>query len=146
MIWHQQFVQLKPRRRGFHLITEELLAPLQAVLGEMDVGMAQFFIQHTSASLALNENADPSVRVDMEAFFNRLVPDETVYFTHTYEGRDDMPAHLKQVLIGPSVLVPVNQGALQLGTWQGIYLCEHRISGGSRHVVVTLWGRAILQN
>ena len=104
--------------------------------------MAHFFIQHTSASLALNENADPSVRQDMESFFNRLVPENSSYFTHTCEGPDDMPAHLKQVMIGPSVLVPIHKGALALGTWQGLYLCEHRDEGGCRRVVATLWGTA----
>lgn len=139
-MWFQSIVTLKPRRRGFHLVTDDLLAPLRAPLATMSVGMAQFFIQHTSASLALNENADPSVRDDMEAFFNRLIPGNTPYFTHTYEGDDDMPAHLKQVIIGPSVLLPVSNGALALGTWQGLYLCEHRDHGGSRRVVITLWG------
>lgn len=141
-MWFQTIVTLKGRRRGFHLVTDELLSPVRAALSGMTVGMAQFFIQHTSASLALNENADPSVRDDMETFFNRLIPGNTPYFTHTYEGDDDMPAHLKQVLIGPSVLVPVNNGALALGTWQGLYLCEHRDQGGSRRVMVTLWGEA----
>lgn len=141
-MWFQTIVTLNPRRRGFHLVTDELLAPLRPSLRGFSVGMAQFFIQHTSASLALNENADPSVRDDMEAFFTRLVPGNTPYFTHTYEGDDDMPAHLKQVIIGPSVLVPINNGALALGTWQGLYLCEHRDHGGSRRVVATLWGEA----
>lgn len=141
-MWFQTIVTLRARRRGFHLVTEELLVPMHDALVGMSVGMAQFFIQHTSASLALNENADPSVRADMEAFFNRLVPGNTPYFTHTYEGDDDMPAHLKQVIIGPSVLVPVHKGALALGTWQGIYLCEHRDHGGDRRVIITLWGES----
>lgn len=141
-MWFQTTVSLKPRHRGFHLVTDELLAPLRTPLRGFAVGMAQFFIQHTSASLALNENADPSVRADMEAFFNRLIPGNTPYFTHTYEGDDDMPAHLKQVLIGPSVLVPINNGVLALGAWQGLYLCEHRDHGGSRSVVITAWGDA----
>jgi secondary thiamine-phosphate synthase enzyme len=139
-MWHQLTITLKPRRRGFHLVTEELVAPVKGVLAGFSVGMAQFFIQHTSASLSLNENADPSVRTDMEAFFNRLIPGNTPYFTHTYEGDDDMPAHLKQVIIGPSVLVPIHHGALALGTWQGLYLCEHRDQGGPRQIVITLWG------
>lgn len=141
-MWFQTIVTLKARRRGFHLVTDELLAPARASLAGVSVGMAQFFIQHTSASLALNENADPSVRDDMEAFFTQLIPGNTPYFTHTYEGDDDMPAHLKQVLIGPSVLVPIHKGQLALGTWQGIYLCEHRDQGGSRRVVITLWGES----
>lgn len=141
-MWFQTIVTLKPRRRGFHLVTDELLAPARTALSGVSMGMAQFFIQHTSASLALNENADPSVRTDMEAFFNHLIPGNTPYFTHTYEGDDDMPAHLKQVLIGPSVLVPIHKGQLALGTWQGIYLCEHRDQGGSRRVVITLWGES----
>lgn len=139
-MWFQTIVTLRPRSRGFHLVTDELVQPLATTLRSMHVGMVQFFIQHTSASLSLNENADPSVRVDMEAFFNHLVPGNTPYFTHTYEGDDDMPAHLKQVMIGASIMVPVQKGALALGVWQGLYLCEHRDHGGPRRVVITAFG------
>lgn len=109
-------------------------------LGRLRVGMANVFIQHTSASLALNENADPTVRADMEAYFTRLAPENAPYFQHRLEGPDDMPAHLKAVLLGSSLTIPVADGHLALGVWQGIYLCEHRDRGGPRRLVVTLWG------
>lgn len=139
MGWIQKELRLQSQDRGFHLVTNELVAQLPE-LGDFRVGVAHFFIQHTSASLALNENAEPEVRTDMEAHFNRLVPENQPYYTHNYEGPDDMPAHLKAVLIGPSVTVPITNGRLNLGTWQGIYLCEHRNRGGARRVVVTLHG------
>ncbi len=139
MGWIQKELRLQARNRGFHLVTNELVAQLPE-LGEFRVGLAHFFIQHTSASLALNENAEPEVRTDMEAHFNQLVPENQPYYTHNYEGPDDMPAHLKAVLIGPSITVPITNGLLNLGTWQGIYLCEHRNRGGARRVVVTLHG------
>lgn len=122
-------------------MTDEILAQLPELRG-LRVGLAHLFIQHTSASLTVNENADPSVRSDMEAHFNRQVPDGAPYFTHTLEGADDMPAHLKATTIGAGLTIPVADGRLALGTWQGIYLCEHRDRGGSRRVVVTLHGEA----
>jgi secondary thiamine-phosphate synthase enzyme len=139
MGWIQKELRLQPRNRGFHLVTNEFIAQLPE-LDDFQVGLAHFFIQHTSAALALNENAEPEVRTDMEAHFNQLVPENQPYYTHNYEGPDDMPAHLKAVLIGPSITVPITNGRLSLGTWQGIYLCEHRNRGGARRVVVTLHG------
>jgi secondary thiamine-phosphate synthase enzyme len=139
MQWHQTEVRLKPRGRGFHLITSELLAAVPE-LGEIQVGLAHFFIQHTSASLAINENADPDVRGDLERWFSRAVPERAPYFEHTTEGDDDMPAHVKATVIGASVTVPIRRGRLALGTWQGIYLGEHRDAGGARTVVITLMG------
>ncbi|MCA9743829.1 MAG: YjbQ family protein [Deferribacteres bacterium] len=139
MNWIQKKVVLRPKPRGFHLVTGELLEHLPE-LHSLRVGLAHFFIQHTSASLSLNENADPSVRTDMEAHFNKIVPENAPYFEHIYEGADDMPAHIKAVMIGPSLSLPITDGRLNLGTWQGIYLCEHRNRGGARKVVVTIWG------
>ena len=139
MPWTQRTITLRPRQRGFHLVTREIMAQMPE-LAQYRVGLAHVFIQHTSASLAVNENADPEVRVDMESYFNRLAPENAPYFTHTYEGADDMPAHLKAALLGASVTVPIRDGRLHLGTWQGIYLCEHRNRGGSRRLVVTLCG------
>ena len=139
MNWIQKKVVLRPKPRGFHLVTGELLEHLPE-LHSLRVGLAHFFIQHTSASLSLNENADPSVRTDMEAHFNKIVPENAPYFEHIYEGADDMPAHIKAVMIGPSLSLPITDGRLNLGTWQGIYLCEHRNRGGARKVVVTMWG------
>lgn len=138
-MWHQKEISLKPRARGFHLVTEELLRELPA-LRDFKVGMMNIFILHTSASLTLNENADPSVRLDFESFFNHAVPDGTPYFRHQDEGPDDMPSHLKASILGSSLNIPVTNGRPRLGTWQGIYLCEHRDNGGSRRVVVTLQG------
>jgi secondary thiamine-phosphate synthase enzyme len=138
-MWWQKQIYLTARARGFHLVTEEIVRQLPE-LKEYSVGLAHFFIRHTSASLTLNENADPSVRVDMAAYFDRLAPENQGYFTHTLEGPDDMPAHLKTVLTGCELTVPVAQGRLLLGTWQGIYLCEHRDCGGKRSIVVTLNG------
>ena len=138
-MWVQREITLEPRPRGFHLVTREVE---QAVpeLRELRVGMALLFIQHTSASLTLNENASPDVRRDFAAWFDRAVPDGADYFAHTLEGPDDMPAHVKASLTGSSLTLPVRDGALALGTWQGIYLCEHRDSGGARSVIVTAWG------
>ncbi len=138
-MWLQKEIQLKPRARGFHLITEEVLHELPE-LCDLKVGMLNVFILHTSASLTLNENADPAVRQDFESFFNHAVPDDTPYFSHQDEGPDDMPAHLKSSLLGCSLNIPISNGQLRLGTWQGIYLCEHRDNGGSRRLVVTLQG------
>ena len=136
--WTQKIVKLRPRSRGFHLITHEIVDALQD-LDRFDVGQLHVFIQHTSASLTINENADPDVRIDMETAANQLCP-ESSPFIHTCEGPDDMPAHVKSSLFGASVLVPVRNGRLALGTWQGIYLCEHRDHGGSRNIVLTLQG------
>jgi secondary thiamine-phosphate synthase enzyme len=139
MRWHQTEVRLKPRPRGFHLVTSEIVSALPE-LRQLRVGLAHLFIQHTSASLAVNENADPDVRGDMERWFDRAVPENAPYFEHTTEGSDDMPAHIKATLVGASVTIPIRQGRLALGTWQGIYLGEHRDSGGARTIVVTLTG------
>jgi secondary thiamine-phosphate synthase enzyme len=137
--WHQTEIRLKPRPRGFHLITSELVAALPELV-RFKIGLAHFFIQHTSASLAVNENADPDVRGDLTRWFDRAVPENAPYFEHTAEGPDDMPAHVKATLLGASVTVPIRNGRLALGTWQGIYLGEHRDHGGARTVVVTLQG------
>jgi secondary thiamine-phosphate synthase enzyme len=138
-MWIQREIELDARPRGFHLVTREILAALPE-LGDVDVGLLHLLIQHTSASLALNENASPDVRRDFESYFNAAVPEDAPYWTHTLEGADDMPAHIKASLLGPSLTLPVARGRLALGTWQGIYLCEHRDRGGSRSVVATLWG------
>ena len=139
MIWVQRRITLAPRPRGFHLITRELVEALPELDG-FEVGVLHLLIQHTSASLALNENASPDVRRDFETWFNQAVPERATYWTHTLEGDEDMPAHVKAALLGPSLTLPVSQGRLALGTWQGVYLCEHRNRGGSRHVVATAWG------
>ena len=139
MAWHQVEIRLKARARGFHLVTSELVAALPQ-LARLRVGVAHIFIQHTSASLTINENADPDVRADMDRWFDRAVPENAPYFEHTAEGPDDMPAHLKASLLGSSVSVPIRDGRLALGTWQGVYLGEHRDHGGSRTLVVTLSG------
>ncbi|MFM5425626.1 secondary thiamine-phosphate synthase enzyme YjbQ [Aeromonas veronii] len=138
-MWQQCLLTLKPRSRGFHLVTDELVAKLP-MLADYRVGMAHLLLQHTSASLTLNENCDPSVRSDMEAHLHRLVPEDAPYYRHTYEGPDDMPAHIKSSLLGVSLQLPVRDGQLALGTWQGIWLGEHRIDGGARKVLVTLLG------
>lgn len=129
-------IQLAPVSRGFHLITHKIL---QQIPNLPEVGLFNLFIQHTSAGLTINENADPSVRVDFESVFNRLMPENEPYLTHTMEGSDDMPAHIKAALVGSSVTIPITNGRLNLGTWQGIYLCEFRNHGGSRKVVVTIY-------
>jgi secondary thiamine-phosphate synthase enzyme len=139
MLWHQAQIRLKPRPRGFHLVTGELLAALPELAG-FKVGLANFFIQHTSASLAINENADPDVRADLDRWMDRAVPEGAPYFEHTAEGADDMPAHVKATLVGASVTIPIRGGRLALGTWQGIYLGEHRDRGGARTVIATLSG------
>ncbi|MCC6075775.1 secondary thiamine-phosphate synthase enzyme YjbQ [Pseudomonas sp. GCM10022188] len=138
-MWHQYHFQLKPRRRGFHLVTEEILSHCLAI-GTIRVGLMHVFIQHTSASLTINENADPTVRSDFEAWFNRAVREDESYYRHTEEGSDDLPAHIKTSLLGNSVSVPISNGRPNLGTWQGIYLGEHRDHGGARTLVVTLQG------
>lgn len=140
-MWIQREITLEPRRRGFHLITREVLEALPELEG-MQAGLLHLLIQHTSASLALNENASPDVRRDFEAWSNEVVPEGARYWTHTLEGSDDMPAHIKASLFGPSLTLPLSSGRLVLGTWQGIYLCEHRDRGGPRSVMATAWGEA----
>ena len=139
-MWFQTEFSLVARRRGFHLVTREVLAELPE-LADITVGLLHLFIQHTSASLTLNENADPDVRVDMETFFNSIAPEVGLPLVHTIEGPDDMPAHVKSSLLGASVSIPIRDGKLALGTWQGIYLCEHRNRGGSRRLVATIQGQ-----
>jgi secondary thiamine-phosphate synthase enzyme len=139
MKWFQKKLRLRPRARGFHLITREILEQLPEVR-DIRIGLLHVFIQHTSASLTINENASPDVRADMEAHLNKIVPENAPYFRHTLEGPDDMPAHIKASLFGNSLTIPISDGRLNLGTWQGIYLGEHRDDGGIRSVVVTLWG------
>ncbi|MFJ5390574.1 secondary thiamine-phosphate synthase enzyme YjbQ [Pectobacterium sp. CHL-2024] len=138
-MWMQYEIRLKSKARGFHLVTDEILAQVTG-LRQINVGLMQVFIKHTSAALTINENTDPTVRQDFESFFNRLVPEDEPYYRHTYEGSDDMPAHLKGSLLGNSLTIPITNGRLNIGTWQGIYLCEHRNHGGSRSLVVTLNG------
>lgn len=134
----QRQIALTPRRRGFHLVTDEVLRAMPE-LGEFRVGLLHVFIQHTSASLTINENADADVRADLESSLNALAPEDFPH-VHTIEGPDDMPAHVKASLMGSSVSIPIADGRLALGTWQGIYLCEHRNRAGSRSLIVTLWG------
>jgi secondary thiamine-phosphate synthase enzyme len=138
-MWVQREITLEPRPRGFHLVTREIVETLPE-LAELHIGLLHLLIQHTSASLALNENASPEVRRDFEAWSNDAVPERAPYWVHTLEGPDDMPAHIKAALFGPSLTLPVSGGRLAFGTWQGIYLCEHRNRGGARSVVATAWG------
>jgi secondary thiamine-phosphate synthase enzyme len=139
MIWAQEEIALDPHPRGFHLITRDVVRAIPD-LGRIGVGILHLLIQHTSASLALNENASPDVRRDFEAWADDVVPERASYWTHTLEGPDDMPAHVKAALFGPTLTLPVSDGRLALGTWQGIYLCEHRDRGTGRSIVATLWG------
>src|ERR1700748_71504 len=136
---YQQQIRLTERKRGFHLITAEVVQALPQ-LNDIKTGICQGFIQHTSASLTINENADPTVRKDFEMYFNKAVPENDPDYQHDDEGPDDMPAHLKAAMLGSSVTVPIRNGRLALGTWQGIYLCEHRNHGGRRNVMITAWG------
>lgn len=138
-MWLQRKISLKPRGRGFHLITDEVLQQFPE-LAEVKIGLAHFLLQHTSASLSINENADSSVRKDMESHFNHLAPENAPYYEHTLEGPDDMPAHIKSGLLGAELSLPIENGRLLLGTWQGLYLGEHRDHGGSRTLVVTVQG------
>lgn len=140
MIWRQQRLSLRPRPRGFHLVTDEVVSAIDALDG-VAVGMLSLMILHTSASLALSENASPDVRRDFETWFNAAVPESFAGWTHTLEGPDDMPAHIKAALLGPTLTLPLSDGRPVLGTWQGIYLCEHRDHGGSRALVATVWGQ-----
>jgi len=143
-MWLQREIVLRPRPRGFHLVTREIVDALPE-LAELRVGLAHLFLRHTSASLALNENASPDVRADFETWFDRAVPEDAIYWTHRLEGDDDMPAHIKAALLGSSLSLPIGAGRLALGTWQGIYLCEHRDAGGPRSLLATLWGEPASQ-
>jgi secondary thiamine-phosphate synthase enzyme len=138
-VWVQRKIALRARPRGFHLITEEVLDELPE-LQDVRTGLVHLFLRHTSASLTLNENASPDVRRDFAAHFDAAVPEDAPYWTHTTEGPDDMPAHIKASLLGPALTLPIADGRLGLGTWQGIYLCEHRNHGGSRSLLATLFG------
>ena len=142
-MWIQQEIQLKPQPRGFHLVTREILSQLSG-LSDIETGMMNIFIKHTSASLTINENADPTVREDFEAYFNRSVPEDEPYYKHLDEGADDLPAHLKGSILGFSLNIPITKGGLNMGIWQGIYLCEHRNRGGSRKIVVTMNGDVLM--
>jgi secondary thiamine-phosphate synthase enzyme len=139
MNWFQKEIVLAPKPRGFHLVTDEILREVPE-LRAYEIGLFHVFIQHTSASLTLNENADPTVRADMESHFNKFVPEDAAYYRHTSEGSDDMPAHIKAALLGSSLSLPIRHGQLALGTWQGIYLCEHRDHARSRHLIVSIHG------
>lgn len=139
-MWLQEFIQLSPKSRGYHLVTAEIISQLQE-LKQIQAGLLHLFIQHTSASLTINENADPTVREDMETHINKMVPDNMAYYLHNYEGGDDMPAHIKASLLGNNVTIPIVNDMLGLGTWQGIILGEHRIKAGSRQLIATLHGQ-----
>ena len=136
----QQTISLTAKNRGFHLITQEIENNLTDITS-IRQGIAHLLIQHTSASISLNENADPDVRTDMESIFNNLIPENRPYYIHTFEGSDDMPAHAKSSIIGTTLTIPITNGRFNLGTWQGIYLCEHRNSGGNRKIVITIIGK-----
>lgn len=135
----QKEITLNQYRRGFHLITRDVLSQFPE-LQQIKQGIMHIFIKHTSASLTLNENADPTVRIDFESHFNKMVPEDMPYYQHDYEGSDDMPAHIKASLLGSSLTIPVTNGTINVGTWQGIYLCEHRNHGGRRKLVLTVYG------
>lgn len=138
-MWIQKTITLSPKSRGFHIITDDVLENIPE-LKDLKTGILQLFIKHTSASLTINENADPTVRTDFESHFNMLAPENQSYYQHTFEGSDDMPAHLKASLLGSSVSIPITDGKLNLGTWQGIYLCEHRNRGSDRKLIITIQG------
>ena len=140
-MWLQKRIALTPKPRGFHLITDEVIKQCPE-LSQIDIGLAHFLLQHTSASLSVNENADSSVRRDMEKHFNELAPEGAPYYEHIYEGADDMPAHIKSGLLGCELTLPIKNGQLELGTWQGLYLGEHRDQGGARNLVITVQGLA----
>lgn len=140
-MWIQREIELDPHPRGFHLITRDVVQALPE-LAELEVGLLHLLIQHTSASLALGENASPDVRRDFETWSDVVAPEDAPYWTHTLEGPDDMPAHIKSALFGPSLTLAIGSGGLRLGTWQGIYLCEHRNRGGPRSIVATAWGES----
>ncbi len=143
MYWSQKIITLKPRARGFHVVTREVLEQLPE-LREIEVGFLQLFIQHTSASLTINENVSTDVRGDLERHLNKIIPENAPYYEHDYEGADDMPAHIKASLLGSGLTIPIGRGKLLLGTWQGIYLGEHRNHGGTRQIVATLLGRKLM--
>ncbi|MBT3607034.1 MAG: YjbQ family protein [Candidatus Marinimicrobia bacterium] len=138
-MWIQKTITLSPKSRGFHIITHDVLENIPEIK-DFKTGILQLFIKHTSASLTINENADPTVRTDFESHFNMLAPENQSYYQHTFEGSDDMPAHLKASLLGSSVSIPITDGKLNLGTWQGIYLCEHRNRGSDRKLIITIQG------
>ena len=138
-MWIQKEIRLGAKKRGFHIITSEIISAVPE-LKQVNTGLCHIFIKHTSASLTINENADPSVRVDFESYFNKFTPENLPEYTHTFEGSDDMPAHLKSSILGSSLTIPVSGGRLNMGTWQGIYLCEHRNHGGGRSLVITVNG------
>ena len=138
-MWLQRDIDLQPFPRGFHLVTREVLSAVPEV-GDIATGLLHLFIRHTSASLTLNENASPDVLADFESWFSEAVPEDAGFWTHTLEGSDDMPAHIKASLLGPSLTLPIRDGSLALGTWQGIYMCEHRDRGGGRSLLATVWG------
>ena len=138
-MWIQKEVKISPKVRGFHMITDEIITQIPE-LSQMAVGVAHIFIKHTSASLTINENADPTVREDFENFFNRVVPEGESYYQHIYEGSDDLPGHIKASLLGSSLSLPIADGRFNIGIWQGVYLCEHRNHGGVRSLIVTLHG------
>lgn len=140
-MWIQKEFRLKARPRGFHLVTDEVLSAIPE-LRSIRCGLLNILLKHTSASLTINENADPTVRQDFESFFNKSVPEDEPYYRHDYEGSDDMPAHLKSSILGATLTIPITNGRLNLGTWQGIYLCEHRNHGGSRSLVATIQGES----
>mgnify|MGYP001459382960 CR=1 FL=1 len=135
----QTEIQISPKKRGFHLITREVVSSFTEI-SKIKFGIFQVFIKHTSASLTINESVDPTVREDFESHFNEMVPEDQPYYLHTMEGSDDMPAHIKSSILGSSIQIPISDGKLNLGTWQGIYLCEHRNYGGIRNLVLTAWG------
>jgi len=138
-VWIQKTITLSAKSRGFHIITHDVLENIPE-LKDLKTGILQLFIKHTSASLTINGNADPTVRIDFESHFNMLAPENQSYYQHTFEGSDDIPAHLKASLLGSSVSIPITDGRLNLGTWQGIYLCEHRNRGTDRKLIVTIQG------
>lgn len=140
MLWSQKIITLKQRSRGFHVVTREILEQLPQ-LRDIEIGFLHLFIQHTSASLTINENVSPDVRCDLERHLNEIIPEDAPHYEHTLEGSDDMPAHIKASLLGSGLLIPVGRGKLLLGTWQGVYLGEHRDYGGARQVVATLFGQ-----
>lgn len=139
MKFFQEEIRLKPFSRGFHLITKEVTNILPGIKS-LEKGVFQVFIKHTSASLTINENADPTVRMDFESHMNKMIPEDAPYFIHTYEGPDDMPAHIKSSLMGASVQIPITKGRLNMGIWQGIYLCEHRNNAAGRDLIITAFG------
>jgi secondary thiamine-phosphate synthase enzyme len=141
-MWAQRAIRLAPLPRGYHLITSQVVAAVPQI-GQVSVGVLHLFLRHTSASLTLNENASPDVRRDFAAYFDRAVPEDAPYWTHSLEGSDDMPAHIKGSLLGASLSIPIADGRLGLGTWQGVYLCEHRNSGGPRSLIATVWGEEL---